>query len=142
MKATYTAATGSNARRRWQVVITVAVAIATLVATLLAGALPTSLAAVESSPPADSVKRIAKEAMATYNLRSIIVRVTADDKNVYTGALGESVTGVPAAADMHFCNGAFAFTYSSTMLLELVDQKKVSLDDPLAKYVPDLPDGD
>jgi hypothetical protein len=40
---------------------------------------------------------------------------------------------------MHFRNGAMAFTYMSTMLLELVDQKKVSLDAKLSQFFPDLP---
>jgi CubicO group peptidase (beta-lactamase class C family) len=94
------------------------------------------------SDQATEIKRIAQDAMQQYDLRSIIVRVTADGKNVYTGALGDSMTGVPASPDMHFRNGAFAFTYISTMLLELVDEKKVKLDDKLSKFLPDLPDAD
>jgi CubicO group peptidase (beta-lactamase class C family) len=49
---------------------------------------------------------------------------------------------VPATADMHFRNGAMAFTYMSTMLMELVDQGKVKLDDKLSKFFPDLPEAD
>jgi CubicO group peptidase (beta-lactamase class C family) len=40
---------------------------------------------------------------------------------------------------MHFRNGALAFTYMATLLLELVDQKKVTLDAKLAQFFPDLP---
>jgi CubicO group peptidase (beta-lactamase class C family) len=43
---------------------------------------------------------------------------------------------------MHFRNGAVAIFYLSTLLLRLVDQQKVSLDDPLATWVPDLPDAE
>jgi CubicO group peptidase (beta-lactamase class C family) len=43
---------------------------------------------------------------------------------------------------MHFRNGAMAFTYISTMLLEFVDQKRVVLDDKLSKFLPDLPYAD
>ena len=43
---------------------------------------------------------------------------------------------------MHFRNGAVAFFYVSTLLLRLVDQQLVSLDDPLASWLPDLPDAD
>ena len=77
--------------------------------------------------------------MQQYHLKAIIVQVVADGKNVYTGAMGESMTGVPATPDMHFRNGAMAFTYMSTMLMELVDQNKVKLDDKLSKFFPDLP---
>ena len=41
---------------------------------------------------------------------------------------------------MHFRNGAMAFTYMATMLLELVDQNKVRLDDKLSKFFPNLPE--
>jgi CubicO group peptidase (beta-lactamase class C family) len=49
---------------------------------------------------------------------------------------------VLATPSMHFRNGAMAFIYISTMLLELVDQKKVLLDDKLSKFLFDLPHAD
>ena len=86
-----------------------------------------------------TIKGITRNAMKQYALKSIIVQVTADGKDVYTGALGESMTGVPATPAMHFRNGAMAFTYMATMLMELVDQKKVKLDEKLGKFLPGLP---
>lgn len=62
--------------------------------------------------------------------------MTSGGKDVYTGALGYSMTGVPATPAMHFRNGAMAFTYMSTMLMELVDRKKVTLDDKVSKWFP------
>jgi len=52
------------------------------------------------------------------------------------------MTGVPATTDMHFRNGAVAESYMSTLLLMLVDEKKVSLDDKVARWLPDLPHAD
>ncbi len=43
---------------------------------------------------------------------------------------------------MHFRNGAVAISYVSTLLLKLVDEKKVSLDDKLSKWLPDVPHAD
>lgn len=88
------------------------------------------------------MEEIARSAMARYHLKAIIVRVTEGDKNVYTAAFGESMTGVAATPAMHFRNGAMAFTYMATMLLELADQKKVRLDERLARYFPSLPYAD
>ena len=88
------------------------------------------------------IKDIARRAMKQYKLNSIIVQVTCDGKDVYTGAMGESMTGVPATPAMHFRNGAMAFTYMSTMLLELVDEKQVKLDAKLSDFFPQLPDAD
>ncbi len=80
--------------------------------------------------------------MATGDLPAVILRVTVDGEEIVTAALGESMTGVPATADMHFRNGAVAISYMSTILLQLVDEGIVGLDDPLATWLPDLPDAD
>jgi CubicO group peptidase (beta-lactamase class C family) len=89
-----------------------------------------------------AIKNITRDAMKEYNLKALIVQVTAGGRQLYTEALGETMSGVPATPAMHFRNGAMAFTYISTMLLELVDQNKVSLDDKLSKFLPDLPQAD
>jgi CubicO group peptidase (beta-lactamase class C family) len=43
---------------------------------------------------------------------------------------------------MHFRNGAFAFTYIGEIVAQLVDDKKMALDDPLAQWMPELPGSD
>ena len=80
--------------------------------------------------------------MAQAHLKAVIVRVTVDGKEVVTQAVGESMTGVPATTGMHFRNGAVAISYVSTLLLKLVDEKKVSLDDKLSKWLPEIPHAD
>jgi len=115
-------------------------------AALLAGCSAPS-AAPSAPPPADSalagaVDRTVQEAMRARHLRAVIVRVTVDGKEVITKAYGESMTGVPATVDMHFRNGAVAISYVSTLLLILVDEKKVSLDDKASKWVPEIPHSD
>lgn len=83
-----------------------------------------------------------RDLMKQYSLKALIVQVRCDGKDVRTLASGESMSGVPASPDMHFRNGAMAFTYMSTMLLELVDQGKVKLDDKVSKFYPSLPEAD
>jgi CubicO group peptidase (beta-lactamase class C family) len=95
-----------------------------------------------SPDPAAAIVAIAEDALGTYDLRSVIVRVTIDGEEIVTAAFGESMTGVPATTDMHFRNGAVAISYMATLLLQLVDQGVVSLDDPVGKWLPDLPDAD
>jgi CubicO group peptidase (beta-lactamase class C family) len=41
---------------------------------------------------------------------------------------------------MHFRNGAVAFSYVATLLMEFVDQHKISLSDPVSKWFPNLPE--
>lgn len=80
-----------------------------------------------------------RQSLAQNHLKAAIVAVRSNGNNVYLAAFGDSMTGVPATTDMHFRNGALAFTYMSTLLLEFVDQKKVTLDTKLSAYFPDLP---
>jgi CubicO group peptidase (beta-lactamase class C family) len=97
-----------------------------------------------SADPAQAaaVDKVVQEAMKVRHLRAAIVRVTVDGKEIITKAYGESMTGVPATVDMHFRNGAVAISYVSTLLLMLVDEKKVSLDDRASKWVPEIPHSD
>jgi CubicO group peptidase (beta-lactamase class C family) len=88
---------------------------------------------------ADAVLRVVRNTMAQAHLRAVIVRATVDGKEIVTQAVGDSMTGVPATTDMHFRNGAVAISYVSTLLLKLVDEKKLSLDDTLSKWLPDFP---
>ena len=89
-----------------------------------------------------AIKSITRDAIKQYNLKALIAQVTVDGKQLYTEALGESLSGVPATHSMHFRNGAMAFTYISTLLLELVDQRKATLGDKLSKFFPKLPNAD
>lgn len=52
------------------------------------------------------------------------------------------MTGVPATPAMHFRNGAVAISYVATLLLILVEEKKVGLDDKLSTWLPDVPHAD
>ncbi|GAA1294405.1 serine hydrolase domain-containing protein [Pseudonocardia aurantiaca] len=83
--------------------------------------------------------KVVKDTMADAHLKAVIVRVTIDDKEIVTQAVGDSMPGVPATTDMHFRNGAVAISYVSTALLQLVDEKKVGLDDKVSTWLPDIP---
>jgi CubicO group peptidase (beta-lactamase class C family) len=103
---------------------------------------PESPTTTTDDSKADAVMRIVRDTMAQAHLKAAIVRVTVDGNEVVTQAAGESMTGVPATTGMHFRNGAVAISYVSTLLLKLVDEKKVSLDDKLSKWLPEVPHAD
>ncbi len=114
---------------------------------LLAGCVPTAWRsdgppASEDSAEADAVMAIVRNTMAEKHLKAVIARVTVDGREVLTRAFGDSMTGVPATTDMHFRNGAVAISYVATLLLILVDEKKVALDDKLARWLPEVPNAD
>ncbi len=125
--------------------------LAALATVVLTAAVPTGCMSPENPPAAaptthtskaDAVIAIVRNTMAAEHLKAAIVRVTIDGKEVVSTALGESMTGVPATTGMHFRNGAVAISYVATLLLRLVDDKKVGLDDKLSKYLPDVPNSD
>ncbi len=76
------------------------------------------------------------------NLQAVLIRVTRGDDVLVEDAIGESMSGIPATTDMHFRNGAVAISYVSTLLLILVDEGKVSLDDKVSTWLPDVPHSD
>lgn len=91
---------------------------------------------------AESIAQIGKTSLDELSLRSVILRVVQDGKELVTAAYGESLPGVPATVDMHFRNGAVAISYLSTLLLVLVDDGICALEDPLAKWLPKIADAD
>ena len=96
---------------------------------LAAVALNTRAASGETSQPTQSsaITTIIQKAMKTEHLRAVIVKVTQADKVITSQAFGESMTGVPATTAMHFRNGAVAFSYLGTLLMEFVDEHKCRL---------------
>lgn len=99
---------------------------------------------LETSDPekAEAVMAIVRDYMEEAHLKAVIVRVSVDGEEIVRAAEGESMTGVPATPDMHFRNGAVAISYVATLMLQLVDEGRMTLDDPVSKYLPDLPHAD
>lgn len=121
--------------RRCGPVRTAAVAAASLAAT---GAV-SSPAAAAASPAAQArqVAEVARAAMADLRLAGLIVRVDRGRRNVATVALGQSMTGVPVTPDMRFRIGSESIPMLTTVLLQLQEEGRLDLDDPLAKHLPD-----
>jgi len=103
---------------------------------------PGSTTVASTSPQASGIAAIVRKAMKTYHLRAVIFRVTKGNQVVTTQAFGPSLTGEPATPAMHFRNGAVAFAYVATLLMEYVDEHKVSLNDTINRWVPSLPEAD
>lgn len=74
-----------------------------------------------------------------HNLKAVVFGIWKNNKLITSGALGESMEGTPATTDMHFRIGAVTETMLTTLLLQLVDEGKVKLDDPISQWRPELP---
>ena len=115
--------------------ITLALSLGLAAISLNARAAPTSTSQPDQ---ASAIATIVQDAMKTEHLRAVIVKITQGDKVVTSQAFGESMTGVPATTAMHFRNGAVAFAYLGTLLMEFVDEHKVKLDDTIERWMPQL----
>lgn len=112
----------------------------------VAAAFACSVTFAAAQPPAASaasaqrrINALIHDAIAHHGIRAVIFQATKNGRTIMTKAYGYSQTGVPATTNMHFRNGAVAISYMSTLLLRLVDQRKVRLDDKISKWMPHLP---
>jgi CubicO group peptidase (beta-lactamase class C family) len=101
-----------------------------------------SPARAATQPSTAEIQSLLETARKQNHVKALIVQVRGGGHTAYLHAFGESMHGVPATTDMHFRNGAMAFTYIATMLLELADQQpdKVHLEDKLSRFLPELRD--
>jgi D-alanyl-D-alanine carboxypeptidase len=84
------------------------------------------------------IAQIVEQAVTDNGLASALYRVMKGGELIAGGALGDSMTGVPADQSMHFRNGNVAFGYMGTLLLLMNENGEVGLDDPVSKWLPDL----
>jgi CubicO group peptidase (beta-lactamase class C family) len=98
--------------------------------------LPTAAGAQSpsKSEQAAEITTIVEDAIASIGLKAVIVKVTKGDEVIIRKAWGESMTDVPATPKMRFRNGAVAYQYMGNLLMQLVDEKKLSLDDTIDEW--------
>ena len=84
-----------------------------------------------------------EQAMKTANVPGAIVGVWGSDGQ-YIRAFGvaDKTTGAPMKVDFYHRIGSVTKTFTVTGVLQLADQGKVGLDDPIANYVDGVPEGD
>jgi CubicO group peptidase (beta-lactamase class C family) len=90
-------------------------------------------------PSGKKITRTVRALMERYPLRSTLFGVWVDGRRLASGALGEAQPGAPATKADHFRIGNVTESITATLLLRLVDQERVSLDDPLSRWFPNLP---
>ena len=109
---------------------------------------PFALAAqtVNAIDPAlrDRIDRIAAQVLDQSGVPSASVAIVQHGKLVYTHAYGRArlQPPVPATPQMRYSIGSISKQFTATAILLLQEQGKLSLDDPVAKYLPGLTRGD
>lgn len=91
-----------------------------------------------------SFEAITDETMSDTTLPGMVVGIWAPDRKlewVCAKGLADRKNSVPMRSNMRFRIGSVTKTFITTILLQLVDEKKLSLDDLVSKYLPDFPNG-
>ncbi|MFD8632877.1 serine hydrolase domain-containing protein [Streptomyces sp. NPDC059533] len=85
-----------------------------------------------------------RKVMAEAHVPGVMVHLSAPGKGSYVKAFGiaDKATRAPMRTDMNMRIGSVTKTFTVTALLQLVDQGKVGLDDPIGKYISGVPNGD
>ncbi|MGV4988347.1 serine hydrolase domain-containing protein [Streptomyces sp. NRAIS4] len=142
----------------------VAVTVGTLMAPLSAGAVraapdvvPAVLAAGSPSPTpsgpdvrdltsgvARQLDAAVRKVMREANVPGVTVGIWTPGQPSYVRSFGvaDKSTGRRMAPDMFMRIGSETKTFTVTALLQLVDQKKAGLDDPIGTYIDGVPNGD
>ncbi|MFF4324261.1 serine hydrolase domain-containing protein [Streptomyces sp. NPDC001568] len=115
------------------------------------GAAPPAAAAPAADPfpqltPAVAAQLDAavKKVLAQAAVPGVMVALSAPGKGEYVRSFGvaDKVTKAPMTTDLNMRIGSETKTFTVTALLQLVDQGRVGLDDPIGKYVAGVPNGD
>jgi len=101
----------------------------------------TALAASAQELPADVRGRIDQgvaEVLAATGAPSASIAIVQGGRIVYSRAYGKAQleSGKAAAPEMRYSIGSISKQFTSTAILLLAEEGKLSLDDPVAKYVP------
>ncbi|MFD4864609.1 serine hydrolase domain-containing protein [Streptomyces sp. NPDC058412] len=88
----------------------------------------------------DAIRKVMTEA----KVPGVIVALSAPGKGEYVRAFGvaDKATGAPMTPGLNMRIGSETKTFTVTALLQLVDDGKVGLDDPIGKYIAGVPNGD
>ncbi|MBN9113036.1 MAG: beta-lactamase family protein [Pseudonocardia sp.] len=131
--------------------LVVACAFAALTACTAAGEGPSTLppnTAVPTLPqPAGysaAVKDRITAAMRANVIPGAIVKISSPTQGDWSGTFGTGTIGRedPMAMDDHVRIGSITKTMTSTVILQLVQEGRLSLDDPISKYRQGVPNGD
>lgn len=115
--------------------------IAGMVFTIGAGvAALTGTAGAQQSPGAASLDAGLRAAIERKDVPGVIALVTNKDRVLYQGAFGvaDVATGRPLTMDAMFRIASMTKPVTSVALMQLIEQGKLTLDDPAEKYLPEL----
>jgi CubicO group peptidase (beta-lactamase class C family) len=98
----------------------------------------TATAAPLTPAQINAIDAAATRTLATTGVPAASIAVVQDGKIVYVHAYGLQRAGVPAKAEARYKIASISKQFTAAALLLLAEDGKISLDDPVSKYLPDL----
>src|SRR6266550_1072096 len=88
----------------------------------------------------DKIDKVATDALARTGVPSASVAIVKDGQVVYVKAYGDArlEPKTPATAEMRYSIGSISKQFTAAAILLLQEQGKLSLDDKVGKFMPDL----
>lgn len=111
-----------------------------LIAMLASAAFPSTLQSQISTDLREKIDKVATEALAKTGVPSASVAVVKNGQIVYANAYGDARIEPRTAAtpEMRYSIGSISKQFTATAILRRQEQGKLSLDDPVSRFVPDL----
>jgi len=106
----------------------------------MALAVAAGAAGAQSLAGSAAVDAVLRAAVERQDVPGVVALITTRDRVLYQGAFGvaDVSTGRPLSADALFRIASMTKPVTSLALMQLVEQGKLSLDDPADKYLPEL----
>lgn len=90
----------------------------------------------------DQIKETIKNLMSKYDIKGVIWKLCKNGVILSRQAIGEVLQGVPITSDMYFRIGSCTKSFTTTMILILVDKGFLSITDTVNKWFPKVIHGD
>src|SRR4051812_31716732 len=113
-------------------------------ATALVALIAASAAAAQPLTPAEvaQIDQLVTKTLADTGVPSVSLAIVRDGKIVLTKAYGKANEGLPARPDLPYQIASNSKQFTAMAMLLLEDEGKLSLNDPVAKYLPGITAGD
>jgi D-alanyl-D-alanine carboxypeptidase len=110
------------------------------------GLLFSSLGAAQPAPSSDleaKIDAIARKALTSTGVPSASIAIVQDGKITYLQAYGQARLdpSTPARPEMRYSIGSISKQFTAAAVILLAEQGKLSLDDPVSRFVPNLTRG-
>jgi D-alanyl-D-alanine carboxypeptidase len=91
----------------------------------------------------EEMTAVVQDAIDKGEIPGIIVGVWSGDKEwILTKGVSNIETGSPMEQTMNVRIGSITKSFTATIILQLVDEGKLTLDDPISRYVENIPNGE